>query len=129
MSDSGADISTSASDLEALGTIVDGNTALAQALARRLTTPRGGLFYDLDYGTDLRAYVNDGLTPGQVSEIRSAIQRECLKDDRVFDVDCDTSFNSAAQTLSVSIRVVGADGPFDLTLAISKLTVDLLQVS
>jgi phage baseplate assembly protein W len=116
-------------DLDPLGTLVSGKTALAQAIARRLTTPRGGLFYDTNYGTDLRLYLNEGMTSEAQSRIKAAIESECRKDERVASATADVTFNAAAQSLAVSISLSIASGPFTLTLAVTQLTVALLTVT
>ena len=55
-------------------TLVGGLLNLGQALAHRLETPRGGLFYDGDYGTDLRAYCNDTMTQASASRCSADAQ-------------------------------------------------------
>ncbi len=115
-------------DLDPLGRLVSGKTALAQGLARRLTTPRGGLFYDTNYGTDLRLYLNEGMTKESQSRIKAAIESECLKDERVSSCTADVVFSLQAQTLKLSISVDTKDGPFKLVADVSKLTLDLLSV-
>lgn len=126
--DFGTDISCYP-DLDPLGTLVSGNTALAQAIARRLITPRGGLFYDTNYGTDLRLYLNEGMTNEAQSRIKAAIEAECSKDERVSSVTADVTFNAPAKSLAISISLVGGNGPFSLTLAVTSLTVSLLMVT
>lgn len=126
--DFGTDISCYP-DLDPLGTLVSGNTALAQAIARRLITPRGSLFYDTNYGTDLRLYLNEGMTNEAQSRIKSAIEAECAKDERVSSVTADVVYSSAARTLAITITLVGGSGPFSLTLAVTSLTVSLLTVT
>jgi len=125
--DLGTDISCFP-DLSPLGTLVTGNTGVAQALARRLTTPRGGLFYDTNYGTDLRLYLNEGMTQEAQSRIKAAVESECRKDERVSSCTADVTFNLAAQTLAVSIAFSTGAGPFSLTLSVTALTVSLLKV-
>jgi phage baseplate assembly protein W len=116
-------------DLDSSGALVSGRTMLAQALARRLTTPRGGLFYDTNYGTDLRLYLNEGMTNEAQSRIKAAVESECLKDERVSACSAEVSFSLQTQLLKVSISVDTKAGPFSLTLAVSSLTVDLLAVT
>lgn len=56
---------------------------LIDALRRRLNTPRGALFYDPDYGFDLRQYVQAAFDVALQFEFESFIETECLKDERV----------------------------------------------
>ena len=75
--DLGTDISTPAAlDIDPSFATVSGATCLAQALARRLVTPRGTLLDDAGYGTDLRSYLNDSRTATtRVRAARGARQR------------------------------------------------------
>jgi phage baseplate assembly protein W len=116
-------------DLDAAETLVSGRTALAQAIARRLTTGRGSLFYDGNYGTDLRSYLSEGFTSDGPGRVRAAIEAECRKDERVSGVTADVTFNSAAQSLKVSISLDTGEGPFSLTLSVTSLTLDLLTTT
>lgn len=128
MADLGTDLNCYP-DLDASGALVSGKTCLAQALARRLTTPRGGLFYDTNYGTDLRLYLNEGLTNEAKSRIKAAIESECVKDERVSSCTAEVTFTLQAQTLRISISIDTAAGPFSLVADVSKLTLDLLSVT
>ena len=46
------------SDLEERIRLVSGRENLGLAITRRLSTPRGGLFYDPGYGLDLRLWLS-----------------------------------------------------------------------
>lgn len=104
---------------------VSGNLCLAQALARRLETPRGGLWYDPDYGEDLRKFVNQSGV--QAFQVVSAIQSECLKDERVESVEAEVEFADTALTVFISVTPKDQDEPFELTLKVSALTIELIQ--
>ena len=69
----GVDLAWPGNDIDAGGAYVSGVAALTQALLRRLTTPRGGLFYDPNYGTDIRAWVGETTTPDRVSTLQQQI--------------------------------------------------------
>lgn len=115
-------------DLDPYGEEVAGFLCLGQALAHRLSTPRGGLFYDTSYGKDLRAYLEEGLTPERLAALPSEVSAECEKDERVESATAEVSFNTLTEKLTVKIRVVTAAGPFTLILDVSKLTVELLRI-
>lgn len=118
------------SDLDPAGRTVSGTEALAQALARRLQTPRGALAAigdDPDYGTDLRDYVGADTGVGAEAEIEAAVRAECLKDERVRDVDVTASI--ANRVLTVGVRVASTAGSLRFVLAVSAVTVDLLKVA
>lgn len=118
------------SDLDPAGRTVSGSEALAQALARRLSTPRGALAAigdDPGYGTDLRDYVGADTGAGAEAEIEAAVRVECLKDERVRDVDVTVSI--ADRALTVGVRVASTAGALRLVLAVTAVTVDLLKVA
>lgn len=109
---------------------------LGNALARRLMTPRGGLAYDPEYGTDIRLFLNASLTPAGFANLKSVMVAECEKDPRVLAFNVD-SFQlggsgiaiAARPPLLASCRVETAEGPFDLILAISDATIELLDAA
>lgn len=116
-------------DLDAMGSLVSGKTMLGQAIARRLTTPRGALFYDTNYGTDLRLYISEGMTTEAQGRIKAAVESECLKDERVAGATATVGFSLQAQTLKISIALETKTGPFSLTIAVTSLTVSLLTLN
>ena len=113
------------SDLTYARREVDGEVMMGQAMARRLTTVRGSLFYAPEYGYDLRQFLK-GPTPAE-SVINGNIEHEILKDERGEDVTAESSFDEAAESLSVRVVGFGEEGPFDLTISIDAVTVKLLR--
>lgn len=116
------------SDITSPGYYVSGNRAVAEAIARRLQTPRGGLIDDPDYGFDLTAYVNADISPADIALIQSNVDAECLKDERVAAA-VSTVTLLATGVLTVVIQLTAGSGPFTLVLAVSDVTVSLLQPS
>jgi hypothetical protein len=117
-------------DLDPSFPLVAGLANLGQALARRLETPRGGLFYDPNYGTDVRAWLNEGFTSdatwsasGPRSRPRPRRTSACSPPRPRW------SSTRPRETLRITLSVVTRSGPFKLVLAASALTVDLLSVS
>jgi len=99
-----------------------GRRALAEAILRRLTTPHGSLFYDFDYGLDLRAFI--GALAPPTGSLEMKVRTEVEKDERVESVEVEATFIS--ETLTVRLTVTDRNGPFNLTIAVSSLTVELL---
>jgi phage baseplate assembly protein W len=114
------------SDITSPAIMVSGNLAVSQAIARRLQTPRGNLIDDPNYGTDLTAYLLDDITPGQLNAIQTAVNQECLKDQRV------TAASSTVQligtVLIVSIALQAGAGPFSLVLSVSQVAANPVQI-
>lgn len=130
----GTDINTPITDgvpdLDPMFGLVSGRLALAQAIARRLTTRRGLLEWigdDPEYGHDVREYLGEDVGPRAEFVIASRVQAECLKDERVRAAQVTATLTSGRLTLS--IKLTDADGPFRLTLAVTGVTVELLKVS
>jgi phage baseplate assembly protein W len=126
VTDFGIDIAC-VSDIDPGWQLVSGRPALAQALARRLSTPRGGLFYARTYGYDLRQWINADISDVDVFAIQATVEAECERDPRVRRASAVVLFSPASQSMRVSIAVVDADGPFDLVLAVSAVTVEILK--
>jgi len=99
---------------------------IGNALARRLTTPRGGLFYDGNYGIDVRSYLNAGMTSGQISQVQADIAAEVSKDPRVENPIVTVTTDLPAASMSITIACEIADAPFEFQVAVSALTVELI---
>lgn len=130
MTDLGTDISA-VDDLDANLTLAaTAELAFAQALVRRITTPRGALWYAPAYGYDIGAHVN---TATPVSVIESAAAATLLEEERVNDAEVtitvtepDDKSPTGGQSWSADIRVETDDGPFEFTLSVDAVTGALL---
>lgn len=134
MADFGSDFG-GVSDLDVNWTFVSGDssaakpnslTALSQALARRLTTPSGGLPYDPDYGYDVRDLVSTNRTSESAA---SLIEAECLKDERVDSCTCTiTVAGSAGDTAwQIAVNCTTSTGDtFAFVLNVTAVSVELL---
>lgn len=130
----GTDIATPVSaegllDLDPTFALATGRAQLAQAIGRRVTTRRGTLGWigdDPDYGIDVRDFLGSDAGPSTAFRIAAAVQAEVLRDERVRG--CEVSATITDGTLTLSLRLADADGPFRLVLAVSAVTIDLLKV-
>lgn len=129
MTDFGTDIG-GVDDLDWNITPVDDRTALAQALVRRITTPRGALWYAPDYGYDITAYINTSADP---AVIESSAAGELLNDERVTEAettltvtDPDDGSVTGGKSWSLDVQVSTGDGPFEFTLSVDAVTGALL---
>ncbi len=133
MADLGTDISTPAGSdglpgLDPAFRVVSGRTALAQALLRRLTTPRGSLVGDAGYGCDVRGWASDSLSPGDLRRLEARVADEIRADERVDDVAVTATFALEVLRIVARVRVVDGSTPLRLTLAVSAVTAELLSV-
>ena len=119
-------------DLDPNGAEVDGLTNLAQDLANRLRTPRGGLVDDPTYGLDLSSYIDDQMSARRVAIAANAIDAELVKDERVIRSDTTATFAVDANglgKLTAFVVVTPSQGPsFKLTISVDNVTIDLLAV-
>src|SRR5690606_10078705 len=104
---------------------VSGRQAHAQALLRRLTTPRGSLIAAPTYGYDVTELVG-GTTPAHIVEQR--VREQCLLDERTEDVVVQVTKDDATGGLTIEIEVDDDnDGEFTLILSgSSQLTAQLI---
>jgi len=117
-------------DLDSGFTEATGIDVLAQSLVRRLTTPHGSVAGCPNDCIDLRAMLGAGVTNQDVQTIQSAVQNEIQRDARVMPSSTvRAQYNTTTRVLVLTIRVVTASGPFTMTLAVSSVTVELLNVS
>lgn len=108
--------------------MASGKRAVAEAIARRWGTPRGGLIDDPDYGYDVSDLVNDDLDKATLARVAHFAKAEAEKDERVRS--CTVGIvQMIDQSLLVTGTVVTAEGPFQLVVSVSQVTVSLLQVS
>jgi phage baseplate assembly protein W len=105
---------------------------IGQALLHRLSTPRGKLPDDRDYGRDLQQYLSQPTDAVALRRYAGEISAECAKDDRVADADV-TLTMSDAKNMRVQIVVEPRDpelSEFTLILAVTNgqtLLEDILQ--
>lgn len=107
--------------------LTSGVATLGQDIAHRLMTPRGGLFYDPDYGTDLRVYLNAPMTSQTLGALVNDATSECLKDERVQTCVVTPAFDAASSTLNLGFSCLTADGPFTFIISVTKASVALLS--
>jgi hypothetical protein len=103
---------------------ISGPPLVVEASMNRLRTARGGLWYDRDYGTDVRQFVNSSASPKSIAR---AVETEVEKDERV--ASASATVTREGQNILIVLRITTASGAFTLTIAVSALTVDLIDFS
>lgn len=125
LADSGSDVLVFPG-LDETFTLVKDGRVLAEALCRRLTTPRGTLPFHPDYGLDLRSFLNESMTQDLLYRLKAAVERECELDERVVTASAAITFTPATQALRVRLSVTTGSGPFRFVLNVTSLTVQML---
>jgi phage baseplate assembly protein W len=125
--DFGTDLSCT-DDLDPAMAEVSGITLLAQAIYRRLTTPRGALWEDPDYGFDVRELLSSTMTPAQIASIPGQVRTEVQKDERIQSADVRVMRTTALE-LEIGITCVTELGPFSLVLSVTAAAVALSSVT
>lgn len=96
------------------GTLIDGADNLVEALARRLQTPKGALFYDPAYGSGLHDWLGEGLTDdGAGAAVTVEID---LEDDPRVRSALVTVESITLRSLALRATVETAAGPFELLI-------------
>jgi hypothetical protein len=113
-------------DLSMPSIMVSGFRVIAEAIARRWQTPRGGLIDDPNYGYDLTGFINTDLDQAGLARIGHEAGAEALKDSRVLRASVTITF--VGGVLLAAGQFVTAQGPFELVVSVSNVTVQLLQV-
>ena len=122
--DYGSDMSC-VDDLDAMMTdldgVADGPTVVAQAIYRRITTPRGMVIDAPDYGIDVAALLHKGMTRAELLGVAGVVRKEIMKDDRVASVDVVATHRTAdPAAVDLVVRGTTLDGEaFSLTGAVT----------
>lgn len=121
------------------GRYARGWRAVAQALYRRLTTPRGDLWFlvegyaqgseEMAYGFDISEWIGTVGLETAIASLPSQIEAECAKDPRVAEVEASVvevppgPSDAGTITLEITIRValVDSEENFELSIAASEV--------
>lgn len=126
MADYGSDVSTFP-DLDAGFSAMTGRRVVAERIARRFTTPRGSLSWAPNDGVDVRAWLNESVTRARLSEWSRALEQEAEKDEAVLSASVSLAYDQAAMAIKISATLDLADGPFSLVLAVSGVSLTIID--
>ena len=113
------------------GRVVEGVELVGQALYRRLTTRRGTLLDDPNYGIHLLELLGSSVSDDVRASYPGRIRNECAKEPRVdsVTVSITETVEGAGLTWEVAIDVLTTEGDtFDLVVGVSDVTVELLRL-
>lgn len=113
------------------GRYATGARLVAEAAYRRLTTPKGALLGgddEANYGLDLLEVIGAMNPKAIAAALPAQIRHELLQDDRISSVDavCNVVTSGPNTTIQIEISAETDVGPFDLTLAVSDVSVDVV---
>lgn len=103
---------------------------VAQSVYRRITTPRGSLLDDPDYGVDVMQFLSSGMTTKELRAIEGQLHGEIAKDDRVDAVVCSAIFTQSTRSLEIRIdaSLVDSSETFALTVAVNSDGSNLVEM-
>lgn len=105
-----------------------GRENLRERLLRRLTTPRGSLHYDPDYGMDIRLMINESLTAEVQYEFAVLIALELEKDEAVLTAR--PLFEILDQeTLRIRNEIQTTDGVVSFILELNQVNFEVLRAT
>lgn len=100
---------------------------LAEAIIRRLITPRGRLFYDPEYGFDVRSYLNEAARPDVLYEIERRVEEQCELDPRIAAATASATFDAQARTLRLSVDLELSDSRSPQIVPANRVTLEVLR--
>lgn len=98
-----------------------GAANLAERLLRRLITAQGSLFYQPDYGFDLRRQIGSRMDQAALYATAQGVRQQLLADVAVTDVQVTASFRS--RLLTVTASVSSSHGDFGLQVSAGRQAV------
>ena len=110
--DFGSDISTFP-DLDELLEPQSGRRVLLESVARRMSTPRGALWWAPSYGSDLGAILDGPVSDAQLRANATALQQQLAQDERILSARVEASYVAATRSLRILVSITDADGPFE----------------
>jgi hypothetical protein len=124
--DFGTDVSAFPS-LTANWSTSGGPRMAAERFLRRITTPRGLLDFSPNDGMDVRDWLRDDMDAAGLYELKASIEGEGEKDEELSAVDVAVTLQRSTGTLTLDCSLTTAQGPFNLVVAVTSLSVDILN--
>jgi hypothetical protein len=124
--DFGSDILVVNGDLDPYFRVQTGPIVLAQALVRRLTNQF--LWYAPGETTDLRQLLRGPLSNQQRFQLKTLVEQMCELDQRVQRAMCGVDYDAASETMTLTIMITTASGPFTMIASVDSLNVKLLGI-
>lgn len=107
--------------------LATGRQLLIQSLLSRQTTYTGSVLDCPNDCFDVRDWISEGMTPAQLSNLGTYVTNELMKDQRVRSATVKATYNASTSQLFLAESVVSSYGPFSFVLAVTNLTVQMLD--
>lgn len=125
--DYGADLSAT-TDLDPMLRTVTGSELMGEVALRRLYQRPGSLLSNpVDNTLDVRDFLSQGITTRDLPTIQGRCVAALTGDQRIYSATVAATFDPNLNLLTLAITGSGALGPFNLTLAVSDVTVEVLR--
>ncbi len=125
--DYGQDLSAT-TDLDPLLRNVNGIELMSQVCLRRLFTRPGTLLSNpVDNTLDARDFLSKEIRPQDLRSIGGQCASALLGDQRIYSATVTATFVPLTKVLTLNITATGANGPFNLTLAVTAVTIEILR--
>lgn len=114
-------------------TLTKGWRVVANALGRRLTTPRGYLYQFTGddaastYGEDVREWMNLDINDSDIGELEKRVHYQMVADPRVRTAQVTAKFSDDRTEVEIHIDLDTLAGPFQLIVRADALTVEILD--
>jgi phage baseplate assembly protein W len=126
MTDFGSDISTFP-DLDELLEPQSGRRVLLESVARRMSTPRGALWWAPSYGSDLGAILDGPVSDAQLRATATALQQQLAQDERILSARVEATYVATTRSLRILVSITDADGPFERVFTLDSTGVATLM--
>ena len=113
--------------IDPTGATISGPRVTLEKCAKRLSTPRGLLKRYPNYGYDLMTRVGARVSGLGMARIQDEIRAQLILEDEVKSVPTVEITVTGKSAWKVRIGVELADGPFELVLAVTSVSVDILK--
>ena len=125
---------TSCTDSLRTGRFSTGVRLVAEAIYRRLITPRGALRGgddEANYGFDLVGKLGHTVSASEIAALPGQVESEILKDERIESAEVSVSSVTKGPSVSwtIAVSATTALGQFQLVLSVNDVTAELLSIA
>jgi phage baseplate assembly protein W len=114
-------------DLGKRWNLVSGQANVAQWCVLCLSSDLGSLAYDPAWGFNLLRQLNGTFSRTALSQLQSNVVAALMRNDRIQSCQAQIVPNAGDNSIVATIILETADGPFQLVLRVSQLSVDILN--